>query len=142
MIAKLNKLLADELACLRLLSQARSKCSNRSQATLLDRMLVSHAQIRAILEETIRNHGGEATRASPKPAEENVRAESLNDCLHSVESIQREIVKEISAIIESPSLADVHDVLVTVRQFHLDGARWLTEALGEDELEEKPQPRT
>ncbi|HUJ08420.1 MAG TPA: DUF6306 domain-containing protein [Verrucomicrobiae bacterium] len=142
MISKLNKVLADELVGMRWLHRAKSQCHDGGQCELLDRILLSCAEICAILEETIRRLGGAPVRSQPKPTEEGPQQVSLRDCLQTTESIQRDIIKEINSIVESPALADVHDALLAIRQFHLDNAHWLTEALGAEEQNAAPKPRT
>ena len=132
MIEVLKKVLFDEVACTRLLSQARSKCSVEDSRALLDRIVVSHAEICAILEENIRALGGEAIEPKPKSAEHDIGSQPLNECLLSVEAIQREIIKEINVIVDLPAARRIRDTLLAVRQFHLDNAHWLAAALGQD----------
>jgi hypothetical protein len=130
-ISTLNKVLAKELVCMRCLFEAKNKCKDSEQDELLDRVLISLAQIRAILEESLRRLGEMALRPQPKPIRERHHDQSLDDCLREIESIQLDIVQEISPLIESPALADVHDALFAIRQFHRENVQWLAVALGE-----------
>ena len=132
-VEKLNDILADERICIDRLHRAKSKCLDGGRGDLIDRILASCLEICGILEDTIRRRGGEPTAFPASGRKQFVPEGSLSEILLSIEAMQREIIREINLIVESPVLADVHDALLAIRQFHIDGAHWLSEALGQDE---------
>jgi bacterioferritin (cytochrome b1) len=126
---KLNEILADEWACVRVLRRSESQCDDPGKREVIKRIHKNCSVNCVSLANVIRALGGRPTDIPSPRFSLKLSDESLTDTLDMAQSAQQHIVDEIAAVLDEPDLKSGRSALVTVQQLHKEGIRWLKSAM-------------
>ena len=129
-VAKLNEILSEEIACVWILREARFQCHDVRTIEIIQNILDGYDEICVELDNTIGALGGEPVDLLTASPLQNARGESLMANLKVVESAQQRIIAHIDTIVAGPGLEHYGELLLAIRQFHVDNIQWLAQALG------------
>lgn len=126
---KLNEILADEWACVRVLRRSESQCDDPVKREVIKRIRKDCSVNCVSLANVIRALGGSPTDISSARFSLKLSDESLTDTLYMFQSAQQHIIDEISTALDEPDLKSGRSPLATVQQLHKENIRWLKSAL-------------
>jgi hypothetical protein len=114
LVAKLNEILADELACVCALQRADP--SHES----IQRICRDCEANRVSLGNIIRDLGGQSTEVPSPRFSLKLSPESLDEALDMAQSVQRHILDEVATLIDDPGLKSARSQLAQIQQRHRD----------------------
>jgi len=129
LLGKLNEILADEWACVRVLRRAESLCDDPGKLEVIKRVRKDCSVNCVSLANIIRGLGGRPTDVPSTRFSLKLVEESLTDCLDLAQSAQEHIVAEIDTVIDEPGIKPWRDPLSLVRELHVVDTRWLKSAI-------------
>lgn len=124
-VTKLNEILADEWACVRALRRAEALSDEPGKLEVLKRVRKDCSVNCVTLANVVRALGGRPTDVPSPRFSLKLTQESFTDVTDLVQSNQRHIIDEISALIDEAELKAVRLQLAQVQQLHRDDVRWL-----------------
>jgi hypothetical protein len=125
MIEKLNEILADEWACVRVLRRAETLSDEPGQREVLKRVRKDCSLNCVTLANVIRALGGHPTDVPSTRFTLKLTEESFADAADLVQSAQQHIIDGIGALIDEPTLKSVRFQLGQIQQLHKDDVQWL-----------------
>ena len=128
LVAKLNEILADEWACVRVLRRAESLCDEPGQREVIKRVRKDCSVNCVGLTNIIRGLGGRPTDIPGVRFSVKLADESLADSLDLVQSAQDHLIAEIESLIDEPGIKPHRNQLSLVQQLHVEDIRWLKSA--------------
>ena len=128
-VSRLNVLMADEWCCMWTLSHALSVCRDSHQHELIQRILPGFTEIYLELQQIIRVFGFEHGERLSSYVPPDAVKHSLDDKLKLLESMQKNIIAQIDALLVELVDEAASELLAAIRQFHVDCVRWLRAAL-------------
>jgi hypothetical protein len=129
LVSKLNEILADEWACVRVLRRAESVCDDPGKREVIKRIRKDCSVNCVSLANVIRSLGGRPTDVPSTRFSLRLSDESLADTLDMFQSAQQHIVDEIAALLDDPDLKSARSPLAQVQRLHKENIRWLKSAL-------------
>ncbi len=129
-VAKLNEILADEWACVRVLRRAESLCDDPGKLEVIKRVRKDCSVNCVSLANVVRGLGGGPTDIPSARFSLKLSDESLADSLDMAQSAQEHIVAAVDAIVDETELKSHRQALSLVRQLHTEDIRWLKSATG------------
>ncbi len=130
LVDKLNEVLADEWACVRVLRRAESRCDDPGRLEMIRRVRKDCSVSCVNLTNVIRSLGGRPTDVPSPRFSMQLKEETLSEILDLAQSVQQHIVDEIAALIDDPQLQPTRQPLALIQQLHQEDMRWLKLALG------------
>ncbi|MCG3149403.1 MAG: hypothetical protein PCFJNLEI_02864 [Verrucomicrobiae bacterium] len=124
-VAKLNEVLADEWACVRVLRRAEALSDEPGQLEVLKRVRKDCSLNCVTLANAIRVVGGRPTDIPSTRFTLKLTPESFADATDMVQSAQRHIIDGIGTLLDEPALKSVRSQLGQIQQLHKDDVRWL-----------------
>lgn len=122
---KLNEILADEWACVRVLRRAESTCNDPGKLEVIKRVRKDCSVNCVNLANVIRAIGGRPTDIPSPRFSLKLREESLAEIIDLAQSAQRHIVAEIGALVDEPELKSSRSALDLVAQLHREDVIFL-----------------
>jgi hypothetical protein len=126
---KLNEILADELACVRVLRRSESQGNGPVKREVIKRIHKDCSVNCVSLANAVRSLGGRPTDIPSARFSLKLSDESLTDTLDMVQSAQQHIIDEIAAVMDEPDLKSARSSLSLVQQLHKENIRWLKSAM-------------
>jgi hypothetical protein len=126
---KLNEVLADEWACVRVLRRAESRCDDPGRLEMIKRVRKDCSVNCVNLTNVIRSLGGRPTDVPSPRFSMQLKEETLAEILDLSQSIQQYVIEEIAALIDHPGLQSARQPLSLIQQLHQEDLRWLKLAL-------------
>jgi hypothetical protein len=128
-VAKLNEILADEWACVRVLRRAEALSDEPGKLEVIKRIRKDCSFSCVGLANIVRTLGGRPTDVPSMRFTLKLTQESFADAADLVQSAQRHIVEEIGTMIDEPAVKAVRAQLSQIQQLHKDDIQWLKAAL-------------
>jgi bacterioferritin (cytochrome b1) len=129
LVDKLNEILADEWACVRVLRRAEPKCDDPGRLEMIKRVRKDCSVNCVNLTNVIRSLGGRPTDVPSPRFSIQLAGESLAEILDLAQSVQKHVVDEITALIDDSQLQSSRTALATIQQLHKEDIRWLATVL-------------
>ncbi|HTS17079.1 MAG TPA: DUF6306 domain-containing protein [Verrucomicrobiae bacterium] len=129
-VAKVNEILADEWAGVRVLRRAESLAEDPGAHEVIKRVRKDCSVNCVSLANIVRGLGGRPTDIPSARFSLKLANESLAECLDLVQSAQEHIVAEVDSIIDGVELKSCREALLLVRKLHAEDIRWLKSATG------------
>ncbi len=129
LVDKLNEILADEWACVRVLRRAEPKCDDPGRLEMIKRVRKDCSVNCVNLTNVIRSLGGRPTDVPSPRFSIQLAGESLAEILDLAQSVQKHVVDEITVLIDDSQLQSSRTALVTIQQLHKEDIRWLAKVL-------------
>jgi bacterioferritin (cytochrome b1) len=129
LVDKLNEILADEWACVRVLRRAEPKCDDPGRLEMIKRVSKDCSVNCVNLTNVIRSLGGRPTDVPSPRFSIQLAGESLAEILDLAQSVQKHVVDEITALIDDSQLQSSRTALATIQQLHKEDIRWLATVL-------------
>lgn len=127
-VAKLNEILADEWACVRVLRRVESLCDDPGQREVIKRVRKDCSINCVSLANVVRGLGGGPADIPSARFSLKLSDESLADGLDMAQSAQEHIIAAVEALIDETELKPHREALSLVRQLHAEDIRWLKSA--------------
>jgi hypothetical protein len=131
LVAKLNEIMADEWACVRVLRRAEAQCSDDPGKLEVIKRVRKDCSVSCVnLANVIRSLGGRPTDVPSPRFSLKLSEESITEALDMAQSAQQHIVAEIGTLIDEPDLKSSRNALDLIEQLHKEDIRWLKSAIG------------
>jgi hypothetical protein len=124
-VGKLNEVLADEWACVRVLRRAESLCDDPGKLEVIRRVRKDCSVNCVSLANVIRGLGGGPTDIPSARFSLKLSSESLADSLDMAQSAQEHVVAAVDALIDEMELKPHQQALLLIRKLHTENFRWL-----------------
>lgn len=124
-VGKLNEVLADEWACVRVLRRAESLCDDPGKLEVVKRVRKDCSVNCVSLTNVIRGLGGRPTDIPSARFSLKLSGESLADSLDMAQSAQEHVVAAVDTLIDEMELKPHQQALLLIRKLHTENVRWL-----------------